>query len=352
MHARVHARRSRYIPWNSCVACLSPTRRHDAEEKKIIDTPIAWRSWKKKDRSGRLRRFPVVRKFLACPQSRSSSLFRFISCALFARRFFATPSAPPFTTSDDPMPDPPSPSYRRFFFILPRASPLGPLGDQWIEASVLFFWSASGSLRSTHCRLLRRHLCTTPRAPRDPHSMDYSLSFSSSLPLALSLSLFLTHTHALFLSRRLSRFFASIPLFPPFSVLGPLHQHISFSPPLPSPLRYRSPPPTFSTSCDSRPFRSSSNSPFHGREKRTGSCPSRTLFHPTFLRLPSFGLSDPAASLSFSLSFSLAPTSDWTFEPLRLSRGVLDARTRGRVYASHIHLHACRFRVSRSRIGR
>lgn len=113
--------------------------------------------------------------------------------------------------------------------------------------------------------------------------------------------------------------FAPVLLFPPFSApRTSLSAYLILSPfPPPSPLRYRRPPPptSSSTSCGSRPFRSSSNSPFHGREKRTGSCPSRTLFHPAFIHLPSVGLSDPAAaSLSRSLStilprsLALSPT--------------------------------------------
>lgn len=63
---------------------------------------------------------------------RPLSLFRFISCALFARRFFATPPVPVHHLRRPDV----RPSFlvsrirRFFFFILPRASPLGPLGDQ------------------------------------------------------------------------------------------------------------------------------------------------------------------------------------------------------------------------------
>lgn len=144
----------------------------------------------------------------------------------------------------------------------------------------------------------------------NPHSGETSILsrvlFSS--PSNFS-SLFFSSTHVHFFQPSPSLpFFASVPLFS--AVLRRARTSLSAylipSPyPPPSPLRYRPPPPTSSTSCDSRPFRSSSNSPFHGREKRTGSCPPRTLYHPAFLRLPSFGLSDPTVSLSFSSSLSL-----------------------------------------------
>lgn len=179
--------------------------------------------------------------------------------------------------------------------------------------------------------------------------LSHSLCLPFSLSPPVSLSCFSRRFHSLSLS---------FPLF--CSLRSDLSISISHSLPFPSsfssPLSSSS-ASTSSTSCGSRPFRSSSNSPFHGREKRTGSCPSRTLFHSTFLRLPSVGLSDPAASLSrsphlpFSLSFSLSAV--WTGHPSLsgFPRGSR-ARTRGHVRASHMHLHACRTRVSRSRIGR
>ncbi|KAL0123792.1 hypothetical protein PUN28_005959 [Cardiocondyla obscurior] len=63
--------------------------------------------------------------------NRHSPPRRFASSrAHFLRGDFSQRPLPPFTTSGDPMPDPPSPSYSGLFFILPRASPLGPPGDQ------------------------------------------------------------------------------------------------------------------------------------------------------------------------------------------------------------------------------
>lgn len=63
------------------------------------------------------------------------------------------------------------------FFILPRASPLGPSGDQWIEASVLFFffWSAAAPPRSTHCLLHLRLLSRLTPSRFNPEHQRSSL---------------------------------------------------------------------------------------------------------------------------------------------------------------------------------
>lgn len=168
------------------------------------------------------------------------------------------------------------------------------------------------------------------------------LSRSLFLSLELSLALFFPRIRALFLPLPVSPVFRVRSTLPAvlrartslsaYLILSP------FPPPSPHLIRYRPPPPTSSTSCDSRPFRSSSNSPFHGREKRTGSCPSRTLFHPTFLRLPAFGLSDPAIALFFSFSLLFLSFQHWTgHSSLSGFPWGSHTRTRGHVYASHIY---------------
>lgn len=211
------------------------------------------------------------------------------------------------------------------------------------------------------------------RPSRDPHSTDgtFSLSFSSSLPLiffSLSPSVSHAHTHThtysactFSLSRRLSRFFAFVPLFPPFSALGPLHQHISFSPlalrlllSVIVLLRLPPPPPATLVLFVPRPTR-------HSTVGRNG---LEAVLLTRFSTLRS-SVSLPSAYLTLLLLPSLPPSPFLPFSPpLSLQHrtghpslsgfpaGFSVHAHAGRVYASHIHLHACRFRVSRSRIGR
>lgn len=63
--------------------------------------------------------FPSVRKFLATPEPADPSRRLASSRAHFLHGDFSQRPLPPFTTSDDPMPDPPPLSYGRFFLFYP-----------------------------------------------------------------------------------------------------------------------------------------------------------------------------------------------------------------------------------------
>lgn len=204
------------------------------------------------------------------------------------------------------MADPPSPSYPALFFLF---YPARRRSDRWaineLKHPSFFLVSLWLSLSDALPPASPSPLHHPSYPSHNPHSGDRVFSlvlFSSSSNFS---SLFFSSTHVHFFSLPAS------PVFRPFHSFRSLLRldlSISISHSLPFPAAFSS-PLSFSSTYLLHLLRlssfSSSNSPFHGREKRTGSCPSRTLFYPAFLCLPSFGLSDPAASLSFSSSLSL-----------------------------------------------
>lgn len=172
----------------------------------------------------------------------------------------------------------------------------------------------------------------------NPHSRDeYSLSFSFPLPLIFPRSFSLPHTCTFSPSPSLP-FFASVPLFPPFSaVLGPLYQHISFSPlslcllSVIVLLHLPPPPPAILVLFVPRLTH-------HSMVERNG-LEAVLLTRFSILRssvsLPSAYLTLPFPfSFSSSLSLFLSNT-DWTFEPLRFPAGFSYTHTRSRTCISH-----------------
>ena len=117
-----------------------------------------------------------------------------------------------------------------------------------------------------------------------------------------------------------------------------------------SPLRYRPspPPPSWSTS---GPSRSSSDSPFRVREKRTGSCPARTLIALLFRNVVPL-TAYPTLSFLRPSSMFAGHTATLSLFPSPHMHALTHVTGYHGAYTFHMHLHACNPRVSRSRIAR
>jgi len=248
------------------------------------------------------------------------------------------------------MPDPPSPYPALFLFYPARRR-----SDRWAinelkRPSFFFGQRLALSVRRTAASPSPLH--HPSYSSHNPHSRDeYSLSFSFPLHLIFPRFFSLPHTYTFSLSR-FSRPFRSFRCSPLRSDLS-----ISISHSLPFPSACSSPLSFFSTHLlhllptlilfVPRPTR-------HSTVGRNGL--EAVLFARFFILC--FSVSLPSAYLTLSLS-SLSFPIFLSFSPTRTGHPSLSgfprssrARTRGRVRASHMHLHACRSHVSRSRIAR